>query len=327
MGLFSKKPKPRFEAITIDREREVFRALEDRGWILCDEPFQIELQKPAEKLRKDALAIAKDLKGELIVEVFDPIFTNMPWRGLRYAVWRKATPMEIQERMRKKKQGHDRPDYKDTMGSIEDIARKLDEKKIKVSEEDLHALDSIVQTEKTDVKGDLDGKTREELMEAENAIKAISTFDPYEHQGEEGTVPELEGSGPVFQQSIELETDEALKENNTEVKDIDAMAMMMEAAESGEIANVTAPAPPDSTPPPSPPAAVPEGELPQITPPPQPPQTVSPPSPPANAPQGGVPQQTAAPQPPAAPVRTSPPAPLPREPGTRAEKEGKEQGT
>jgi hypothetical protein len=296
MGLFSKKPKIRFETITVEREREVFRALEGRGWILCDEPFQFDVKKPPEKLRKDAKSVAKDLNGELIVEIYDPIYQSMPWKGLRYAVWRKATQDEMVERI-KKQQEKARPNYKDTMGSYEDIQKKLDQKKIVVTEEDLHALDSVVSTQNIDVKGDLDGKTKEELREASEAIQAISTFNPYDHQGEEGHEMdgELGPSGPVFQESIQLQSD--MPEDRELPSDIDAMSMMQEAASEPPV-EVKEPELPIKSEGSSPPANVPEGgspmniqpaKSPVASDPPTPPVRSPPPSPPAFSPPPGPP--------------------------------------
>lgn len=228
MGLFNKKPKIRFETITIDRESEVFRALENKGWILCDDPFQFDVHKSSEKLRKDAMSVAKEVKGELIVEIYDPIYVNMPWKGLRYAVWKRATPEQIRERLAKQ-QAKLRPNYKDTMGSYEDIARKLDQKKIHVSEDDLHALDNFVGPGSSDLKGDSGGRISEELRTANEAIQAITTFDPYEHQGE--MVDDTAAStGPVFQESIELVKDVPDSEDITEK--VNALDMMGSAADA-----------------------------------------------------------------------------------------------
>ena len=287
MGLFSHKPKIRFETITIDRELEVFRKLEASGYILCEDPFQFDLKKAPEKIRKDAMSMAKDLHGELIVEIFDPIFQTMPWKGLRYAVWRRATPMEIQERI-KKRQEKIRPNYKDTMGSYDDIARKLDQKKIHVSEEDLHALDSVVSDQDGASQGDLDTKTRDELREASDAIEAISTFNPYDHQGEEGHEMDQKQRGPVFQQSIELQADPTDSEDITD--NVDAMSMMQEAANSkpmeappsGPPQNVTAGGPPANVPPSQPPQNITPAGPPAVSQPPMPPSFSPPPSPPAD---------------------------------------------
>jgi hypothetical protein len=283
VGLFSKKPKVRFETITIDRESEVFRALENKGWILCDDPFQFDVHKSAEKLRKDAMSVAKGMHGELIVEIYDPIYANMPWKGLRYGVWRKATPDEIRERIVKQQAKH-RPNYKDTMGSIEDIERKLDQKKIHVSEEDLHALDNIKVTDDSDLGGDSGGRISEELRDANEAIQAISTFDPYDHQGEmadQGTGT----SGPVFEQSMEMRTED------TNVKDptgnVDAMEMMMSAAESNppsqtQQGQVPMKSPeagtPTTTTPTPPPMEAPKAQPPANVPPSQPPASAAPPA-------------------------------------------------
>lgn len=288
LGLFNRKPKIRFETITIDRELEVFRKLEASGYVLCEDPFQFDIKKPAEKLRKDAMSMAKDLHGELIVEIFDPIYQTMPWKGLRYAVWRKATPMEIQERIKKQQEKH-RPNYKDTMGSYDEIARQLDRKKIQVSEDDLHALDSVVSSNTHPTEREIDGKTKEELEEASEAIKAISTFNPYDHQGEEGHEMDEPAGGPVFEQSIQLETDVVESEDITE--DVDAMSMMQDAADN-KPAPAPDPAPLQKTSPPRPPANVHPSSPPQNVESPAPPSVSQKPKPPAISPPPSPPAQT-----------------------------------
>jgi len=285
MGLFNRKPKIRFETITIDRELEVFRKLESGGYILCEDPFQFDIHKPAEKIRKDAMSMAKDLHGELIVEIFDPVFSTMPWKGLRYAVWRKATPIEVQERIKREQNKH-RPNYKDTMGSYDDIARKLDQKKIHVTEEDLHALDNVVSTQDGSSSGDLDGKTKEELKMASQAIEAISTFNPYDHQGEEGHEMDGRAGGPVFEQSIELLPDVPKSEDIS--GNVDAMSMMQEAAAASS-AGAPSSSPPQNVPPAQPPANVPPSGQ---------PANVAPAQPPGNSP-------------PSQPTAFSPPPPPP----------------
>ncbi len=288
MGLFSRKPKIRFETITVDRERDVFRALEKQGYILCDDPFQFDAQKPAEKLRKDARSVAKEIKGELIVEIYDPIYQTMPWKGLRYAVWRTATREELVERA-KKDQEKIRPNYKDTMGSYDDIARKLDEKKIHVSEDDLRSLDVVMTGEQIDTKGDMDGKLLDELKKADSAIQAITTFNPYDHQGETGHEMDEQPTGPVFEQSMNDLTEAPPSSDPT--PDVDALSLMQSAAP--EIANVpeaklSAPTPdvelPATTPTPQPPAIATPSGPPAVAPQPQPPANVPPPSPAASPP-------------------------------------------
>lgn len=276
MGLFNKKPKIRFETITIDRESEVFRALENKGWILCDDPFQFDVHKSSEKLRKDAMSVAKEVKGELIVEIYDPIYVNMPWKGLRYAVWKRATPEQIRERLAKQ-QAKLRPNYKDTMGSYEDIARKLDQKKIHVSEDDLHALDNFVAPGSSDQKGDPGGRISEELQIANEAIQGISTFDPYEHQGEmvDNTAA---STGPVFQESIELVSEVPVSEDITDKVDaLDMMGSMADVPPPEPAVEETTPVGPQPSQPPAttvqtsppaavqPPANVPPSTIPKVT--------------------------------------------------------------
>ena len=292
MGLFSRKPKIRFETITVERERDVFRALEKQGYILCDDPFQFDAQKSAEKLRKDARSIAKELNGELIVEIYDPIYHTMPWKGLRYAVWRNATREELVKRAQDQ-QAKTRPNYKDTMGSYDDIARKLDEKKIHVSEEDLRSLDVVMTNEQIDTKGDMDGKLLDELKKADSAIQAITTFNPYDHQGEMGHEMDEQPTGPVFEKSMD-ELSEPLPSSEP-TPEVDAISLMQSAAP--EIATV-----PEA----QPPATVPDVQLPATTPTPQPPAMAPPSGPPAVAPQ---------PQPPAnVPPSSTAISPLPTPP-------------
>lgn len=332
MGLFSKKPKVRFETITIDRETEVFRALENKGWILCDDPFQFDLHKPPEKLRKDAMSVAKDLKGELIVEIYDPIYVNMPWKGLRYAVWKRATPDQIRERIAKQ-QEKARPNYKDTMGSYDDIQRQLDQRRIHVSEEDLHALDDLKLDQDSDLKGDSGGKQSDELRMANEAIQAISTFDPYEHQGEyadEGA----ESKGPVFEESIELQAD--VPDATDPSEEINAMDMMMGEAQKqpavpqqeGQVpVESEKPQPPAIQTPASPPAniqqAQPPANRPQASPPSnvqraQPPANQQPARPPANTRQAQPPARSDQAQPPAQTQEAAPPAQQPSQPVFKA---------
>jgi hypothetical protein len=323
MGLFSKKPKVRFETITIDRETEVFRALENKGWILCDDPFQFDLHKPPEKLRRDAMSVAKDLRGELIVEIYDPIYVNMPWKGLRYAVWRRATPDEIRDRIAKQ-QAKARPNYKDTMGSYDDIHRQLDQKRIHISEEDLHALDDIKVDDDSGLSGDSGGKQSEELRMANEAIKAISSFDPYEHQGEYAD-EEAESKGPVFEERIELQAD--VPDATDPSEDIDAMDMMMSEGQKqpavpqqeGQVpVESEKPQPPANQPPASPPANTQKAQPPARRDVASPPANVQKAQLPANQPPARPPANTQQAQPPAQTQKAAPPAQQPSDSGFKA---------
>ncbi len=167
------------------------------------------------------------------------------------------------------------------MGSYDDIAKKLDQKKIHVTEEDLHALDNVVSTQDGSSSGDLDGKTKEELKMASQAIEAISTFNPYDHQGEEGHEMDGRAGGPVFEQSIELLPDVPKSEDIS--GDVDAMSMMQEAA-AATPAEAPLSSPPQNVPPAQPPANVPPSGPPANVAPAQPPANSPPPQPPAFSP-------------------------------------------
>lgn len=311
MSLFGKKKHIRFETITIDRERDVFRALETKGWTLCSDPFQFDVQKTHEKLRKDALKMAHELDAELLVEVWDPVYQHMHWKGLKYSAWRRATNEEIIERMRKKKDS-ERPDYSDSMGSYETIAQKLEKKKIHVSEEELHQYDSVLKVEEQQMEGEVYGNSNEDMGMVTEHFDTVSSLNPYDHQGErqadirkDKNIDEAAANkGPVFDESQKLQLgEETIQE---EKKEIDPLALMMEAAPTQD----TTPKPVPETPPP------------QVSQPAQPPQVAQQAQPPAN-----VPQQTAPiPQVPAAPPALGAPPALPAsQPSTQPQKKEEDQ--
>jgi hypothetical protein len=223
MGLFGKKKEFRFETITIDREREVFRALEDRGWSLCTDPFTFDEQKPAEKIRKDALKTGKDLDAELMVEVFDPLYARTPWKALKYAAWRKATPEEIRSRMAQKMA---RPSYSDTMSSYEEIETRLDQKKVQVSTEEIRAFDSVVKKEDVKLEGETYGSAYEDMGMIKGDIQAIRSRSPFESILAES---QPDHSGPVFESGIHIET--GAPDSSDPTTQIDPLALMMAEAE------------------------------------------------------------------------------------------------
>ena len=250
MGLFGKKKEIRFESITIDREKEIYRGLEKKGWTMIQDTFQFNMDKPPEKIRKMAMKMAKDLKGELLVEVWDPIYQRHPYKGLTYSTWRKMTPEEIlKKRIEEKKKKNIRPDYTGSMGDASEMLRRESEERI--SQDDLKTLDEIIESQHIhssdmEVVGDESGIESGEG----SSIKAISAFDPMDHQGEirddseaekEKETPNYEsapeygrgesGSGPVFEQKIKLETMDDIDRNPKPGEDFDAMKMMAEASE------------------------------------------------------------------------------------------------
>lgn len=273
MGLFSKKKEFRFETITSDREREVFRALEDRGWSLCTDPFQFDEQKAAEKIRKDAMRTGKDLNAELMVEIFDPLFARTPWKALKYAAWRKATPEEIRARMAKKMA---KPSYADTMSSYDDIETKLDQKRVQVSTEDLKVFDSAVKKEDIKLEGETYGSAYEDMGMAKSDIKAVKAQSPFDqHRVLVESQPDHQG--PVFDSEIQIET--GVPESSDPTSEIDPLALMMAEAEKAPtiLPNTSAASQPLPQP----------GQLTPAAPPPAGPQVHYVGAPPSQPPQGG----------------------------------------
>lgn len=225
MGLFGIKKEMRFETIVIDREKEVFRALEERGWSLCTDPFQFDEQKPAERIRKDAMKTGRDLKAELMVEIYDPLYARTPCKALKYAAWRKATPEEMRVRLANKMV---RPSYADTMGSYDEIESRLDQKRILVSTEEMKVMDTVVKQEDVKLEGEVYGGAYEDMGMKKENIEAVRAQSPFEQQG---SVIETHAShkGPVFESEIHIET--GVPDSADPTKDIDPLVMMMEAAE------------------------------------------------------------------------------------------------
>jgi hypothetical protein len=325
MSLFGKKKQIRFETITVDRERDVFRALENKGWTLCTDPFQFDVQKSHDKLRKDAMKMAHEMHAELLVEVWDPIYQHMHWKGLKYSAWRRATNEEIIERMRKK-QERDRPDYSDSLGSYETIAQKLEQKKIHVSEEDLHQYDSVLKVDEQQMVGEVYGDSNEDMGMVTEHFDTVSSLNPYDHQGERQSDirkdrnidHQAASQGPVFDESQKLELEEGPIVE--EKKEIDPLALMMEAAPPQE----------------SLPQPVPETPAPQVSQPAQPPQVAQQPQPPANTPLETSLLPQVPPSPPALgpppglpgsqPAQQLPPQPPAGAPKIPPKKEGEDQG-
>ncbi len=322
MSLFGKKTSIRFETITVDREKDVFRALENKGWTLCSDPFQFDVQKSHEKLRKDALKMAKELHAELLVEVWDPIYQHMHWKGLKYGAWRKATKDELLER-EKAKQLSGRPDYSDSLGSIETIAQKLEDKQIHVNQDELHQYDEVLVADKSQMTGEVYGNSDEDMGMVTEHFDTISTLNPYDHQGENQSEirkdtnvdQEAAKQGPVFDESQKLELSEDPMFDQKPAEVIDPLALMMEAAPTQEEVPQTSQAP----------------QTPQVALPPQAPQVAEQPQPLANVPPASlpIPQMPAGPPalgaPPQLPQPTSPaPAALPK-PSDIKEEEAKGQ--
>jgi len=233
MGLFGRKKEIRFESIVIDRQRDVFRALEQRGWTLCTDPFKFELEKTTDKLRKEAMSMAKDLKAELLVEVWDPIYHNRPHKGLMYAAWRQMTPDEVQMR-RMEEASRKRPDYSDSLGTAQS---RPSAPQVEIAREDMEVLDSFA-NEEVDAGPQLQaGKVVQAgdvgLAVDDGSIKAVAVDDPYHHRGEaaERLVlgDALESSeGPLFEHTMQLEL--GTPDTSDPTEGVDAMALMMEAA-------------------------------------------------------------------------------------------------
>jgi len=302
--LFGKKKEIRFETITIDRERDVFRALEKRGWTLCSDPFQFDIQKSHEKLRKDALKMARELDAELLVEVWDPIFQRMHWKGLKYSAWRKATPQELIERQ---KAQSSRPDYSDSFASYDAITRKLDQKQIRVSQEEIRSYDSVLKAENVEDYGEGYGNSEEEMGMRSEKIETMSSFNPYDHQGEsnddgEGDTVDREAAsrGPMFDSEMQLEM--GAPEVSDPTGTIDPLALMMDAA--GE-----EPAQPVPRTEPQVPQVAEQAQPPAKTAPPWPPAEIQPSSPPIVKEPPGPPQLSIPGPPPMMAEKPSPPVP------------------
>jgi hypothetical protein len=258
MGLFSKKKKVRFETILVERERDVFSALKQKGYTLCTDPFQFDAQKSHQKLRKDAMSMAKDMHAELLVEVWDPIFNHMHWKGLKYAAWRKATPAEVEEKRKKQVQA-DRPDYSDSMGSYEEIQKKIDEKQLKIAQDDLRSFEESVKIENVELEGEVYGGSEEEIGMVSESLETMSSFNPYDHQGESQDDFQKDQhidqaaakAGPVFDNNMQLEFKEV--ETVDPMKSIDPILMMMDAAGPEEQIPLPSDVAPSPIPPGSPP--------------------------------------------------------------------------
>lgn len=279
MGLFGKKKDIRFETITVEREKSIFKGLEKKGWTMIQDTFQFDMDKPPEKLRKMALKMARDLKGELLVEVWDPIHERHPYRGLTYSAWRKMTPDELmRKKIEERKKKKVRPDYSSSMGDASEMLRR--EKEERFSEDDLKAIDEIVESEHIH-SSDMEvvGEASKLESDESSSIKAISSFDPMDHQGEvteddldavdtSAKEPKYEsapdygkgesGSGPVFQSSIKLETVEDMGDRPETREDFDAMEMMKEAGTENETGKDSGSS--DLPPPPPPPRKSSEGD-------------------------------------------------------------------
>lgn len=252
MGLFGRKKQVRFETITADRERSVFEALENKGYVLCTDPFQFDIEKSHQKLRKDAMSMAKDLHAELLVEVWDPIFQHMHWKGLKYAAWRKATPKEMEEK-RKKMELASRPDYSDAMGSYDELQKKIEQKKLQVAQEDLQYFSDSVKVDESAPREKM-SRPEDEMEMVTEDIEVVSSYDPYDHQGESqdlysgnSTVDkEAASSGPMFDDGMALELNKV--ESTDPTKEIDPLQLMMDAADNApqtpaETTSNTSPAP------------------------------------------------------------------------------------
>ncbi len=250
MKFFSKN-KIRFETITVERRSIVFRALEGRGWTLITDPYQIDMDKTPEKLRKIAMKNARELHGELVVETWDPLYLRQPYKGLTYSAWRQMTPEEIQQKkVEREKDNTGRPDYSDTMGTLEDLSRKmLDKPKLQINTEDMSTIDQMAKDSEFSVAAGMVYGSKDKDMETVSAdIETVSVENPYDHFGETGrdlikstssapgtttvggNLPGVQsGGGPVFDESKKLELLAAPVQE--ELKVVDPLAMMMAAAD------------------------------------------------------------------------------------------------
>lgn len=304
MNLFGKKKEFRFESITIDRQREVFRGLEDRGWILCQDTFQFDMEKPPDKIRKMAMKQGKDLKCELLIEIWDPIYQAKPWKGLSYGAFRKMTSDEIIRRQVERKK---RPNYDHAMGDVSDMLPSRPQ--IQVNPEDLKALESIVEKEHIHADGmGVVSRGVDKDMGPTDSIKAVAVLDPLDHQGEMGadlvkepakkedSGPRYESapnftqgapiSQPLFDSSMKIETLDEVLDKTDLIKEVDPLAMMIDAADREEAVKTPAAPAPAVQPTQAPPVqAPPQAPAPQV-----PAQTA--PSP--NMPPAATPAQTPA---------------------------------
>ncbi|MCK5773918.1 MAG: hypothetical protein KAH57_09035 [Thermoplasmata archaeon] len=251
MKFFSKN-KIRFETITVERRSIVFRALEGRGWTLITDPYQIDMDRTPEKLRKIAMKNARELHGELVVETWDPLYLRQPYKGLTYSAWRQMTPEEIQQKkVEREKDNTGRPDYSDTMGTLEDLSRKMLEKpKLQINTEDMNTIDQMAKDSEFSVEPGMVYGSKDTDMEMVTAnIETVSVENPYDHYGETGrdlikkstssapgtttvggNLPGVQsGGGPVFDESKKLELLAAPVQE--ELKEVDPLAMMMAAAD------------------------------------------------------------------------------------------------
>ncbi len=251
MKFFSKN-KIRFETITVERRSVVFRALEGRGWTLITDPYQIDMDKTPEKLRKIAMKNARELHGELVVETWDPLYLRQPYKGLTYSAWRQMTPEEInQKKMEREKENTGRPDYSDTMGTLEDLSRKILEKpKVQISTEDMKTINEMsMESQFSEAAGMVYGSKDKDMEMVTANIETISVDDPYDHYGGrgrdlikestssapgttagDGNLPGVRSAGgPVFDESKKLELGTAPMQD--ELKEVDPLAMMMAAAD------------------------------------------------------------------------------------------------
>ena len=250
MGIFN-KTKIRFETITVERRSIVFRALEGRGWTLITDPYQIDMDKTPEKLRKIAMKNARELHGELVVETWDPLYLRQPYKGLTYSAWRQMTPEEIsQKKVEREKENTGRPDYSDTMGTLEDLSRKMLEKpKVQISTEDMKTIDEMAKDSEFSVAAGVVYGSKDTDMKMVSAnIETVSVENPYDHFGErgrdlikstssapgttvgDGNLPGVQsGGGPVFDESKKLELGVASIQDD--LKEVDPLAMMMAAAD------------------------------------------------------------------------------------------------
>ena len=233
MGLFGKKKNIRFESITLDRQRDIFKALESRGWAQCSDAFSFDLDRPTEKLRKDAMAMARDLKADLLIETWDPIYHNRPYKGLSYSVWRPMTQEEI-NRKRMIAQAEKRPNYSDSLGTVQARPKAAE---TLIDERDIEAMESIMGPESLKSASTEPDEREKGLSPAieMGSIGVVSADDPYERRTEpprevrKESMGEKSGSGPVFDEGLKLEF--GIPEESDPTSEIDAMALMSDAAE------------------------------------------------------------------------------------------------
>jgi hypothetical protein len=158
----------------------------------------------------------------------------MHWKGLKYAAWRKATPKEIEEKRKEKEKTH-RPDYSDSMGSYDELQKKIEQKKLQVAQEDLKYFETSVKPENVEEEDVRMGGPEDEISMVTEKIEVRSSYDPYDHQGENADDEQEDiidkqaaSSGPVFEKDMKLEFGNAASDDPT--KEIDPLSMMMDAA-------------------------------------------------------------------------------------------------